>query len=258
MNAHRCSHAAETGQLIPRVRRKPGSGDFSIGFGTSISDAGEEQSSFRSVSWPMSNCDSQENITPLTPSFLPNVADIPIGILAKHLPLPPRRHAGPDNENHSKLAHVHRRALQSEHASLIEDRPGRLPSPSSLCMKSRVARSKPCPSSWTDRVQEQLDGIQMDHQKSVKFPLTDVVLSHHNKTARKINSGFEILPSGTLAMPTPVKVWGDAAGALADTSNEAPVPKKLQKRDRSRSRSRRSSSEEARPSIGKKIDAEVN
>jgi hypothetical protein len=261
MNAHRCSHAAETGQLIRRVRRKPGSGGFSTGFGRSISDTGREQSSFRSVSWPMSNCDSHENSTPLTtPSLPPNLADIPIGVLAKQLPLPPLRHAGPDNQNHSKLGRVHRTSVQSERASPIEDRPGRLPGPSSLCMKSRVARSKPCPSSWTGKVQEQLEEMHMDPHESVKYPLTDVALSHHNKTGRKINSGFKILPSGILAMPTPAKAWGHAAGTLADTSNEALVPRKLQKRDRSRSRSRsqRSSSEQARLSTGKNVDNEVN
>jgi hypothetical protein len=247
MNAHRRCHAAETGQLIPRVRRKPGSGDFSTGLHTFISEAGKDHSPARSVSWPMSNTDSYNNSTTTsTPSLPPNLEQLPVRVLAKRLPLPALRHAGSEDAEDSIRLPDHGPSIHSERASLIENRPRRQPNPSSLCIKSRVATSKLCPSSWTDRLQERLEEIQMDDQKSTRFPLTDAVLSHHNKSARKINSGFEVLPSGTLMMPTPVKEWRDAASTLADTSNEVGVSRKLQKRDRSRSRSRRSSSEHER------------
>jgi hypothetical protein len=87
----------------------------------------------------------------------------------------------------------------------------------------------------------------MDHEMSARFPLTDTVLSHHSKTARKINPGFELLPSGTLTTPNPVKEWGEPAISWTDVSNGARVSRKLQKRDRSRSRNERSSSEHERP-----------
>jgi hypothetical protein len=87
----------------------------------------------------------------------------------------------------------------------------------------------------------------MDHDRSARLPLTNDVLSHHNKTARKINAGFELLPSGTLATPNPVKEWGEPAISWTDPPNGVRVSRKLQKRDRSRSRSRRSSSEHGRP-----------
>jgi hypothetical protein len=95
-------------------------------------------------------------------------------------------------------------------------------------------------------MQEQLEEVQLDDQKLVNVPLTNVVLSHHNITTRKINSGFEVLPVGTLAMPTPVKEWGEGSNVSANSLDEARVPRKLLKRDRSGSRSRRPSSEHER------------
>jgi hypothetical protein len=247
MNAHRRSHAAETGQLIPRVRRKAGSGDFSTGLSTSISETGKDHPSVRSVSWPMTTSESYEDSrTPSTPSLPPNFEDLPVRILAKSLPLPPLRNTDSNNELYSNGLHDHRPSSRSERAPLGDKRIPRQPNPASLCVRSRTATSKPCPSAWTDRVQEQFEEIQLDDQDLVKVPLTDAVLSYHNTTARKINSGFEVLPVGTLALSAAVKEWGEASSALADTVNKVRMTRKLQKRDRSRSRSRRSSSEHER------------
>jgi hypothetical protein len=127
----------------------------------------------------------------------------------------------------------------------MDDRVGQQPNPASLCVR-RIAVSAPCPSAWTDRVQEQLEEVQLVDQKLVNVPLTNAALSHHNITMRKINSGFEVLPVGTLAMPTPVKEWGEGSSVSASTLNGARVPRKLLKRDRPRSRSQRPSSEHER------------
>ena len=127
----------------------------------------------------------------------------------------------------------------------MDDRVGQQPNPASLCVR-RIAVPKPCPSAWTDRVQEQLEEVQLVDQKLVNVPLTNAALSHHNITIRKINSGFEVLPVGTLTMPTPVKEWGEGSSVSANTLNGAKVPRKLLKRDRPRSRSQRPSSEHER------------
>ena len=246
MNAHRRSHAAETGQLIPRVRRKAGSGEFS-GLGTSQSESGKDCSPARSVSWPMSFSDSFENTaTPATLRYSSEVEDVPIRVLARSLPLPPLRNTGSSDEEVSKRVPHDRDTNRSDCTPLVDTKLGRRPNPASLCVRSRIKTSNSCPSSWTDRVQEQLEEVQPADPNEVESPITDNVLSHHNTTARKINSGFEVLPVGTVAMPTPVREWEDVNYALADTSDEVRVPRKLQKRDRSRSKGRRSSSEHER------------
>lgn len=242
MNAHRRSHATETGQLLPRVRRKAGSGDFSTGPNISTCEAGEDYPCPRSASWPMSNSNSYDNgATPITRSAPPKREDLPLHILAKNIPLPPLR-----NGENSKPVPVHKPSSELDCAPPVDSRVGRQPNPASLCVRRRIAESKPCPSAWTDRMQEQLEEAQLDDQKLVNVPLTNAVLSHHNITTRKINSGFEVLPVGTLAMPTPVKEWGEGSNVSANTLDEARVPRKLLKRDRSGSRSRRPSSEHER------------
>ena len=95
-------------------------------------------------------------------------------------------------------------------------------------------------------MQEQLEEVQLIDRKLVNVPLTNAVISHHNITIRKINSGFEVLPVGTLTMPSPVKEWGEGPNLSANTLNEARVPRKLLKRDRPGSRSQRPSSEHER------------
>lgn len=236
MNAHR-SHAAGTGQLIPRMRRKAGSGDFSTGPNIFMHEAGEDYHCPRSVSWPISNSDSYDKgAPPITRSGALKHEGLPIHILAKSIPLPPLRHGG-----NSKPVSVHKPSSELECAPLMDNRVGLQSNPTSLCVR-RIAVSKPCPSAWTDRMEERLEA-QLDDQKLANVPLTNAVLSHHNMTIRKINSGFEVLPVGTLTTPTPVKEWGEGFNVSANTLNEARVPRKLIKRDRSGSRSRRPSSE---------------
>jgi hypothetical protein len=236
MNAHR-SHAAETGQLIPRMCRKAGGGSFSTGPNTFVHEAGEDYRCPRSVSWPISNSNSYGKSVPsITRSGAPKHEGLPIHILAKSIPLPPLRHGG-----NSKPVPVHKPSNGLECTSPPDDRVGRQLNPASLCGR-HIAVSKPCPSAWTDRVEERLE-VQPDDQKLAIVPLTSAVLSHHNITIRKINSGFEVLPVGTLAKPTPVKEWGEGSNVLANTLNESRVPRKLLKRDRSGSRGRRPSSE---------------
>jgi hypothetical protein len=230
MNTHR-SHAAETGQLIPRMRRKAGGGDLRTGPNIFVHEADEDYRYPRSVSWPISNSNSHRRGTPpITRSGALKHEGLPIHILAKSIPLPPLR-----REGNLKPVPVRKPSSELECTPPVDDHPA------SLCVR-HIAVSKPCPSAWTDRVEERLE-TQLDDRKLVNVPLTNAVLSHHNITIRKINSGFEVLPVGTLTMPTPVKEWGEGSKVSANTLNEVRVPRKLLKRDRSGSRSRRPSSE---------------
>lgn len=118
---------------------------------------------------------------------------------------------------------------------------------------------KPCPSAWTGRTQEMLDE-QLTRDVSVGESLvtpslcSDATLmtaataedriSIENKTTRKINQGFEILPAGSLQKEAELKVvelWPEAV----KEEPEKKKPKKLQKRHR---RSSSASSRESRSS----------
>ena len=242
MNAHRRSHAAETGQLIPRVRQNASSGDFNRGHNASICEPGKDNSAARSVSWPMLNTNScNDSITQPTPSSTRHLRNLQTRILAKRLPLPPLRHAG--SENTKEPIQPHYPAIPLEDLSFMKNRLQSQPNAPSPSIKSRVTTYKPCPSSWTDRLQEQLQEIQIDHERPAGLPQTNAILSYHNKTARRINPGFELLPSGTLATHNSVKEWGEPALSWTDALNGLRASRKPRKRNRSHSRGRRPSSE---------------
>lgn len=75
-----------------------------------------------------------------------------------------------------------------------------------------------------------------DHSPFSRIGLTGA--SHINTTSRKINTGFEILPFGTLAAATPVKEWGTARNIGLKSGQVDGRPNKLQKRRNSEPYSR--------------------
>jgi hypothetical protein len=154
--------------------------------------------------------------------------------------LPPPRQTSSENTKDSIQPRYP--AIPLEDLSFMKNRLQSQPNPPSPSMKGRVTY-KPCPSSWTDRLQEQLQQIQIDHERPAGLSQTNAILSFHNKTARTINSGFELLPSGTLATYTPVKEWGEPGISWTETSNGVRASRKPWKRNHSHSRGRRPSSE---------------
>src|SRR5207237_290851 len=118
INAHRRSHATETGQLIPRVRRKAGSGGFYTGPNIFMCETGEDYPCPRSVSWPMWNSYSYDNgATPITRSAPPKHEKFPLHILAKNIPLPPLR-----NGENSKPMPAHKPSTELDYVPPVDSR----------------------------------------------------------------------------------------------------------------------------------------
>ena len=61
MNAHRQSHAAEVGQLIPRVRRNASNGGFTPDVTPKFAEAGKAYFGVRAISWPVEKPALQDN-----------------------------------------------------------------------------------------------------------------------------------------------------------------------------------------------------
>lgn len=211
MNAHRRLHSAEQGQLVPRVR--PHSED-NARVEIDYCTCGERDSSpSRAISWPTNDSVRLSKRTPPEPpTAIPPPATAQTS--ATETPRPP----------------------------------------------------KPCPSAWTGRTQEMLDEQltrDVSAGESLNTPslcsdatlttaaITDDHISIENKTTRKINQGFEILPAGSLQKEAELKVvelWPEVVKKESDKKK----PNKLQKRHRrsssASSRESRSSSESMRSS----------
>jgi hypothetical protein len=102
------------------------------------------------------------------------------------------------------------------------------------------------PTAWTQKMDELVEE-KIAESKSRTPTLTPENLSHLNKTHRKVNDGFEILPAGALAKPAPLKefgLWPEHSIKFMPDNETRPM-RKLQKRNRSHSgsRSQRSSSD---------------
>ena len=243
MNAHRQIHAAETGQLGPRIHRKGVSGDFTTGLPPSRSETSQDFVSARSVSWPTatSDCKQDETNVAAASSTDPDAKVDLVRAFVENHPLPTPRYLPLRDNSGPAQTRIQNPSDQAVLAPVANTRVPRDP-----VANNQTAPSKPCPpSAWTNKVQEQLEE-KASEEKTVKKPLADVPLSHHNKMTRRINPGFEVLPVGTLTSPNPVKEWGDEPVGMAPIGNESRIPRKLRKRDRSGSRSRRSSSEHER------------
>lgn len=104
------------------------------------------------------------------------------------------------------------------------------------------------PTAWTQRIDELVEekfALSKSKSSSPTFHLTPGNLSPLNKTHRKVNDGFEVLPAGTLVKPAPVKefgLWPEQSSKVVSDKDPKPM-RKLQKRNRSHSGSCRSSSD---------------
>ena len=247
MNAHRESHAAEMGQFIPRDRRNSISGDFASGITPSRSNTINNSSAVRSSSWPPSSSESLKSISP-TFTFCPVPSQtFPLDESTESITSPLM--------THSRECIVQNTRQRKETIPKgVEISFGSRTTPQLRRKENLVRRVedqplpiKACPSSWTERIQEQMqDKTSNEWPASLLDPQDADRLSRRNTRTRKLNSGFEVLPAGTLEQPTPTKNWGVANEALGVKVNARRGSKKLQKRNRSGSRSSCSSLEQDR------------
>lgn len=222
MEAHRKFHAAESGQLQPRSRQSD-ERSKSSSHKRSISDSNStgEQENSRAVSWPITAGEvlidvqaPQKVQTKTSPPVVPFRAFVEMHPPPKTLPTTP-------------------------------------------------------PSAWTDKTQglldEKLEAVQIPKKKIVikndgnnggETPKKQLYVvtnrtspkqqpdrtSQLSTQSRKVNSGFEVLPAGSLEKEegTLTKEFGYLTQALREASNDS-KPRKLQKRDRSKSRDSRPS-----------------
>ena len=209
MEAHRKFHAAESGQLQPRPRQRDTS---TSGHKYSASDNMLlELETSRAVSWP---------ITP---------GEILVDFKAPH------------KVETKTSPHV------VPFKAFVEMHP-----PPKMTIKSP-------PSAWNDRTQGLLDEKLEAQRSTKKFVIRNNNIVSPPKSepqteqdavesaallgnqSRKVNSGFEIHPAGSLDITsTVIKDFGFSKEPLRESSNES-KPRKLQKRNRSTSRERRQS-----------------
>lgn len=219
MEAHRKFHAAESGQLQPRSRQSD-ERSKSSSHKRSVSDSNStvESENSRAVSWPITAGEvlgdvqaSQKVQTKSSPHVVPFRAFVEMHPPPKTLPSTP-------------------------------------------------------PSAWTDKTQGMLD----EKLEAAQIPKKKIVIRHKSESgnenakkqlyivsngtppkqkqdrtsqlstqSRKVNSGFEVLPAGTLEKeeeePPLTMEFGYLKQALREASNDS-KPRKLRKRDRSRSR----------------------
>lgn len=219
MEAHRRFHAAESGKLLPRSRRRHTDLALMKPLASSASDSEDG--------------DSADTVSSQVRSSPRGTAEIALG------------------------KRLSRRVEQLE---------GPKPVPFRAFVESLPA-SKPPPSAWTNKTQARLDaklpasskGSKTSSQSSKHTPSSSTSstctaptsptssISIANTRARKINSGFEVLPAGTLEKGPDVKEFG--LWPENPTFTISRKPRKLQKRpSRSNSLSRRSSVESVRVS----------
>ncbi|KAK5465097.1 hypothetical protein LTS15_001660 [Exophiala xenobiotica] len=210
MEAHRRFHAAESGQLLPRSRRRHTDLVLTTPLAPSASDSEDSDSSSQYMSWPR------------------GTANISLG---KQLSRMAERMEGPKP--------VPFRAF-------VESLPTTKPPPSAWTGKTqaRVDAKLPASSKGSDtasKVSMHTPKSSISSTTTAPTSPTDSV-SIPNIRTRKINDGFEVLPAGTLEKGPNVKEFG----LWPENQSVSKKPKKLQKRSRSSSGSRRSSMESRR------------
>ncbi|KIW46432.1 uncharacterized protein PV06_02104 [Exophiala oligosperma] len=219
MEAHRRFHAAESGQLLPRSRRRNTDLALMSPLASSASDSDDG--------------DSVDIVSSQVRAWQRGTAEMNLG---KQLSRRVERMEGP-------------KAVPFR--AFVESLP----------------TSKPPPSAWTNKTQARLDaklppsskGSETASQSSKHTPNSSISstctsptsqtssVSIVNTRTRKVNSGFEVLPAGTLEKGPDVKEFGLWPENPRVTISKK--PRKLQKRrSQSNSSSRRSSVESARTS----------
>ncbi|KIW09870.1 hypothetical protein PV08_11971 [Exophiala spinifera] len=222
MEAHRRFHAAESGQLLPRSRRRHTDLALMTSLASSTSSASDSEDG--------GSFDAESS----------QVRSLSLGM--------PEMNVG------------------KQLARRVEKLEGPKPVPFKAFVESLPA-PKPPPSAWTNKTQVRVDaklpesskGSETASQFSKHTPNSSISstcttptspttsISIVNTRTRKVNSGFEVLPAGTLEKGLDVKQFGVWAENPSITISRK--PRKLQKRrSRSSSSSRRSSAESARVS----------
>ncbi|KAK5956528.1 hypothetical protein OHC33_002013 [Knufia fluminis] len=213
MEAHRRFHAAESGQLQPRLRFTE---EKSFGHKHSASDSFfVDTETTRAVSWPITpgevlvNFNAPQKVQTMTsPHVVPFRAFVEMHPPPKSSPKAPPsawtdRTQGMLDEKLEAQAPKKRITIRNNHAG-------------------KNAREL-----YT------LTNNEEDKDEDENFSLLGTQL-------RRINKGFEILPAGSLDEPSPVKDFGYSKEPLREKSNDS-KPRKLQKRSRSRSMEHRTS-----------------
>lgn len=215
MEAHRKFHAAESGQLQPRLRSLD---EKSLGHKHTNSDyTVSDHETTRAVSWPITSGEvlvdfsaPQKIKTKTSPRVVPFRA-----LIETHQPSKPSVKAPPS-------------AWTERTQGMLEDKL------ESQAPKKRIT-------------------IKNDHADNDVKELHTVTNRNNTKddeeTAsllgtqiRRINKGFEVLPAGSLGRPEPTKDFGYEKESVREIFNETSRPRKLQKKSRSRSRDSQKSS----------------
>lgn len=212
MEAHRRFHAAESGQLHPRLR---GLGGKTPSHKHSVSDhTVSEPEVMRAVSWPTSpgevlvDFNAPQRIqTKTSPHVVPFRA-----IVETHQP----------SKQPSKLPPS---AWTERTQELMDDKLESMTPRRSITITN-------------DHNLKSMKGYTIANAADIKDEAE--IASVLGAQARKVNKGFEVLPAGFFTKSEPVKDFGYEAGLAPVNSQEISRPKKLQKRNRSRSRSKES------------------
>ena len=217
MEAHRKFHAAESGQLQPRLRTE--SNSTSKHKHSSSETTSSEPEPIRAVSWPITNGEvlvdfnaPQKTQTKISPQVVPFRAFIEMH------PPPPQ-----------SLAKMPPSAWTGRTQELLNGKLDASKNRKRITIKSSEANQSSS-DKWT--TSPLLSTDETDINGSV---------SSRGTRTRNINDGFEVLPAGTLNASFNVKDFGYSRKPLSETSNETRKSRKLQKRSRSSSSERRSS-----------------
>lgn len=220
MEAHRKFHAAESGQLQPRLRSLD---ERSLGHKHSASDYTVlDHESTRAVSWPITSGEVLVDFTaPQKTKIKTSPLVVPFrAIVETHQPSKIPVKAPPS-------------AWTDRTQGMLEEK---LESQGS---KKRITIKN----DHVDKDAKELFTITnrnnaRDGQEAASLLGTQV---------RRNNKGFEVLPAGSLGRPEPTKDFGYEKESVQGISHDTSRPRKLQKKSRSRSReSQRSSIETAR------------
>lgn len=220
MEAHRKFHAAESGQLQPRLRSLD---EKSLGHKHSTSDhTASDHESTRAVSWPITSGEvlvdftaPQKTKIKVSPLIVPFRA-----IVETHQP--------------SKISvKVPPSAWTDRTQGMLEEKL------ESQGPKKRITIKN----DRTDKDAKELFTVTNRNNAEVEQETASLL----GTQVRRINKGFEVLPAGSLGRSELTKDFGYEKESIQETSHDTSRPRKLQKKSRSRSReSQRSSIETAR------------
>ena len=213
MEAHRKFHAAESGQLQPRLRALE---EKMLGHKPSASDSFfVESENTRAVSWPITPGEVLVDFNaPRKVQTMTSPHVVPFKAFVEMHPPPKASMQAPPS------------AWTDRTQGMLEDKlEAQAPKKRITIQNNHTNRSAGKPYTVTT--------AEDNKDEDENFALLGTQL-------RQINKGFEILPAGSLNEPAPVKDFGHSKEPLRESSNDS-KPRKLQKRTRSRSTEARTS-----------------